>query len=275
MAETTAAARPSSPLYTEPSWIQVGDLEVAYRRKRIGRAVALPARRRWNADVAAVLRAPLAVASTSIAPEHPGFGDTEFPEWLDGFDDLVLHYRDFLDVLELEPRPPRRLLARRLDRGRPRDLLPRAAREPDADHAGRAPRPRGADGRTSSRCPRSRSRTCSSTATSCSTSTTCRIRRASTRSCTRSARWERSRGSPGRRATTRSSSGGCRASRCRRSWSAPRTTGSCPNEHADRWAELVPGARLERIPGTGHGLLMQEPDRTAELILGFIEGVNR
>ena len=37
-----------------------------------------------------------------IAPEHPGFGDTEFPEWLDGFDDLVLHYRDFFDLLELE-----------------------------------------------------------------------------------------------------------------------------------------------------------------------------
>ena len=48
-----------------------------------------------------------------------------------------------------------------------------------------------------------------------------------------------------------------------------------PNEHVDRWAELVPGARLERVAGTGHGLLMQEPDRTAELILGFIEGVNR
>ena len=34
-----------------------------------------------------------------------------------------------------------------------------------------------------------------------------------------------------------------------------------PNLHADRWAELVPGARLERIPGTGHGLIMQAPDR--------------
>jgi pimeloyl-ACP methyl ester carboxylesterase len=48
-----------------------------------------------------------------------------------------------------------------------------------------------------------------------------------------------------------------------------------PNLHVDRWAELVPGARLERVPGTGHGLLMQEPDRVAELIHAFIEGVNR
>ena len=37
-----------------------------------------------------------------IAPEHPGYGETEMPEWLDGFDDLVLHYDDFLDALELE-----------------------------------------------------------------------------------------------------------------------------------------------------------------------------
>ena len=48
-----------------------------------------------------------------------------------------------------------------------------------------------------------------------------------------------------------------------------------PNLHADRWAEMLPDARLERIPGTGHGLIMQEPDRAAEVILGFIEGVNR
>jgi pimeloyl-ACP methyl ester carboxylesterase len=47
-----------------------------------------------------------------------------------------------------------------------------------------------------------------------------------------------------------------------------------PNVHADRWAEAVPGARLERIPGTGHGLTMQAPDKTAEVILSFVEGVN-
>ena len=34
-------------------------------------------------------------------------------------------------------------------------------------------------------------------------------------------------------------------------------------------------AKTERIPGTGHGLIMQEPDRAAEVILGFIEGVDR
>ena len=37
-----------------------------------------------------------------IAPEHPGYGETEMPEWLDGFEDLVIHYDELLDVLELD-----------------------------------------------------------------------------------------------------------------------------------------------------------------------------
>jgi pimeloyl-ACP methyl ester carboxylesterase len=37
-----------------------------------------------------------------IAPEHPGYGETEMPEWLDGFDDLVIHYDALLEALELE-----------------------------------------------------------------------------------------------------------------------------------------------------------------------------
>jgi pimeloyl-ACP methyl ester carboxylesterase len=48
-----------------------------------------------------------------------------------------------------------------------------------------------------------------------------------------------------------------------------------PNAHVDRWAELVPGARVERIAGTGHGLLMQSPDAAADAILAFVEGVAR
>jgi pimeloyl-ACP methyl ester carboxylesterase len=37
-----------------------------------------------------------------IAPDHLGFGQSERPEWLEGVDDLVLHYVDLLDVLGLE-----------------------------------------------------------------------------------------------------------------------------------------------------------------------------
>jgi pimeloyl-ACP methyl ester carboxylesterase len=37
-----------------------------------------------------------------LAPDHPGFGESERPEWLDGIDDLVFHYLDLLDVLHIE-----------------------------------------------------------------------------------------------------------------------------------------------------------------------------
>ncbi len=37
-----------------------------------------------------------------LAPDHPGFGQSERPEWLDGIDDLVFHYLDLLDILRLE-----------------------------------------------------------------------------------------------------------------------------------------------------------------------------
>lgn len=37
-----------------------------------------------------------------VAPDHPGFGDSERPEWLDGVDDLVFHYVDLLDALALD-----------------------------------------------------------------------------------------------------------------------------------------------------------------------------
>ena len=52
-----------------------------------------------------------------------------------------------------------------------------------------------------------------------------------------------------------------------------------PNAHRERWAELLPNARLEQVRGdtnpTGHGLIMQEPDKTAALIAGFIQEVER
>ncbi|MDQ4111747.1 MAG: alpha/beta hydrolase [Actinomycetota bacterium] len=37
-----------------------------------------------------------------IVPEHPGFGDTVMPEWLEDFDDVALHYDDLVDALGLE-----------------------------------------------------------------------------------------------------------------------------------------------------------------------------
>jgi pimeloyl-ACP methyl ester carboxylesterase len=36
-----------------------------------------------------------------LAPDHLGFGQSERPEWLDGVDDLVFHYVDLLDALDI------------------------------------------------------------------------------------------------------------------------------------------------------------------------------
>jgi pimeloyl-ACP methyl ester carboxylesterase len=37
-----------------------------------------------------------------VVPEHPGFGLSDFPEWLDGVDDLVFFHRELADLLGLE-----------------------------------------------------------------------------------------------------------------------------------------------------------------------------
>jgi pimeloyl-ACP methyl ester carboxylesterase len=95
----TAAPRPRS-YYTEPERVDVGGLGVAYRRKGEGEATlylhGAGLTRMWLP-----FHERLAQTVDLIAPEHPGFGDTEMPEWLDGFDDLVLHYDELLDALGL------------------------------------------------------------------------------------------------------------------------------------------------------------------------------
>jgi pimeloyl-ACP methyl ester carboxylesterase len=88
-------------LHTQPETRDVHGLPVAYRRKGTGPPTLflhgagttrmwLPFYERMSESV------------DFIAPEHPGFGDTPTPEWLEGFDDLVLHYRDVLDAFELD-----------------------------------------------------------------------------------------------------------------------------------------------------------------------------
>jgi len=51
----------------------------------------------WN-----VWHDALAEGHRVIAPSHPGFGDSERPEWLMGIDDMVFFYLDFLDALGLD-----------------------------------------------------------------------------------------------------------------------------------------------------------------------------
>src|SRR5947208_5415704 len=40
-----------------------------------------------------------------IAPEHPGFGESDTPVWLDSVGDLANFYLDFLDKLDLRRVP--------------------------------------------------------------------------------------------------------------------------------------------------------------------------
>jgi pimeloyl-ACP methyl ester carboxylesterase len=42
-----------------------------------------------------------------------------------------------------------------------------------------------------------------------------------------------------------------------------------PNEACDRYAEFLPDARLQRIPGTGHALIIEQPEQTAKAVLEF------
>jgi pimeloyl-ACP methyl ester carboxylesterase len=44
----------------------------------------------------------LAARFQVLAPDHPGFGRSERPDWLDGVDDVVFHYVDVLEALGLE-----------------------------------------------------------------------------------------------------------------------------------------------------------------------------
>ncbi|GAA4714184.1 alpha/beta fold hydrolase [Brevibacillus fulvus] len=44
----------------------------------------------------------LASSYEVIVPDHPGFGQSELPGWMDKIDDIAFHYRDLLDKLGIE-----------------------------------------------------------------------------------------------------------------------------------------------------------------------------
>jgi pimeloyl-ACP methyl ester carboxylesterase len=105
MAQTEAPTQAAVPrplnYYTEPDWIEVGGLPVAYRRKGTGEPTLFLHGAGFTRMWVPFLEA-LSDSVDLIAPEHPGYGETEMPDWLDGFEDLVIHYDELLDLLELE-----------------------------------------------------------------------------------------------------------------------------------------------------------------------------
>lgn len=88
------------PFYTEPSFIDVHGLKTAFRRKGKGDVVmylhGAGLTRRWLP-----FHEALSHNVDLIAPEHPGYGDTPFPEWLDTFADVAIHYAELLDLMDV------------------------------------------------------------------------------------------------------------------------------------------------------------------------------
>lgn len=87
--------------YTEPTFVDVGGVPTAYRRKGAGEPVLFlhgaGGTRMWLPfyDICAG-------SVDFIAPEHPGFGETPLADHIANPQDLALHYDAFLDALGIE-----------------------------------------------------------------------------------------------------------------------------------------------------------------------------
>jgi pimeloyl-ACP methyl ester carboxylesterase len=85
----------------EPTVLDVAGTPVAVRRKGSGRPLLFLHGAGFTGQWLRFHEA-LAQGADVIAPEHVGFGDTPLQDWLDGFDDLVLHYDDVRATLGLD-----------------------------------------------------------------------------------------------------------------------------------------------------------------------------
>jgi pimeloyl-ACP methyl ester carboxylesterase len=277
MAEATAATAARPPHFTEPETLDVRGLPVAYRRKGSGPAT-LFLHGAGGTNMWLPFYERLSSSVDLIAPEHPGFGKTPPADWLEGFDDLVLHYADVLDALGLDRVHligfslggwiAANLAVFRPDRVKSLILIsPAGLRVPEApladfmrmppeeipqllfngkmeDYLEFLPDPHDLDAAIGGYI---------------EASTFARLA------------WNPRYDYRLDRRVPRIEAPALVIE--------PDEDRLVPNAHAKRWAELLPNARLEKVSGqgnpTGHGLFMQEPDRTAEVILGFIEEAER
>ncbi|HEY3189487.1 MAG TPA: alpha/beta hydrolase [Solirubrobacteraceae bacterium] len=211
----------------------------------------------------------LAAGADVIAPEHPGFGATADQEWLEGFDDLVLHYDDLRAALGLDE--PFDLVGYSLggwiaaayavvyaDRLRSLTLVVPAGLEPPvADPFGLLPEqlvatmfndlanvgevmvdPEDLD---------------VAVHIYEEASTLARL--------VWNPRYDRKLERRLRRVACPALVVGAEHDRF------------AGDEQAERYAALLPAGRLERVPGTGHALVIEQPERTARVILDFIGGL--
>ena len=85
----------------EATTLDVAGTPVAVRRKGTGRPLLFLHGAGFTGQWLRFHEA-LAQGADVIAPEHVGFGGTPLQDWLDGFDDLVLHYDDLRATLGLD-----------------------------------------------------------------------------------------------------------------------------------------------------------------------------
>lgn len=87
--------------YSEPSFVDVGGVRTAYRRSGSGEPLLFlhggGLTRRWLP-----LYEQLSKHFDVIAPEHPGFGDSDAPEWLNDFTEMAIHYADLMAAFDLQ-----------------------------------------------------------------------------------------------------------------------------------------------------------------------------
>lgn len=204
-----------------------------------------------------------------IAPEHIGFGATPFQEWLQGFDDLVLHYDDLRRALGLErfdlvgysmggwlaaayaiayPEQVRTLTlitpAGVKPPGRPPMLIDLFGAEPEALF--------GAifnDPANIGEIAVDLTDLDNIAAFYDEFTTVARL--------IWNPRWDRSMIRRLRRVSSPTLIVGAENDRV------------IPDEACEVYAEHIAGARVERVPGTGHGIVIEQPERTAALIRDF------
>jgi pimeloyl-ACP methyl ester carboxylesterase len=272
MSEQAVTTPRPSHFYEEPQWIDVAGTKVAYRRRGEGEPTLFlhgaGFTRRWLP-----FHAALAEHTDLICPDHPGFGESPLPDWLDGFDDLVIHYDELLDELGLERAHvvgyslggwiaaelavflPHRLesltlitpVGLRVEGHSPAPLFHMSPEELIAtmfndptNMASVLPDPDDVDEIVQGY---------SEAATSARLAWSRphdlkldrRLRRVGCPSLVVCAEHDR----------------------------------LVPNAIAERYAELLPQARLETIPGTGHALIVEQPQLTAAATAGFIEETSR
>lgn len=89
------------PYWTEPEHLTLEDRSVAYRRAGEGPTVLFlhggGLTRRWLP-----FHETLAQSVDLVAPEHPGFGDSDLPAHYRTFTDFALHYDEFIRALDLQ-----------------------------------------------------------------------------------------------------------------------------------------------------------------------------